>query len=67
MTEKKKDLFVVGWEKDDQPKQKVRNEIMTVLNSYLPESYDREVFSNKINVIFTHIVDQAMMGFNWVA
>ena len=67
LTEKKKDLFVVGWEKDDQPKQKVRNEIMTVLNSYLPESYDREVFSNKINVIFTHIVDQAMMGFNWVA
>ena len=67
LIEKKKDLFVVGWEKDDQPKQKVRNEIMTVLNSYLPESYDREVFSNKINVIFTHIVDQAMMGFNWVA
>lgn len=50
----------------NQPKQKVRNEIMTVLNSHLPESYDREVFSNKINVIFTHIVDQSMMGFNWV-
>lgn len=67
LTEKKKELFVVGWEKDDQPKEKVRNEIMTVLNNYLPDSYDREVFSNKINVIFTHIVDQAMMGYDWVA
>lgn len=67
LTEKKDDLFVVGWEKDDQPKQKVRNEIMTVLNTYLPESYDRELFSNKINIIFTHIVDHAIMGFNWVA
>ncbi len=67
LVEKKKDLFVVGWERDDQPKEKVRDEIMTVLNNYLPESYDREVFSNKINVVFTHIVDQAVMGFNWVA
>jgi type I restriction enzyme R subunit len=67
LTEKKKELFVVGWEKDDQPKERVRNEIMTVLNNYLPESYDREVFSYKINTIFAHIVDQAMMGFNWVS
>lgn len=67
LIEKKRELFVVGWEKDDQPKEKVRNEIMTVLNNYLPESYDREVFSNKINTIFAHIVDQAMMGFNWVS
>ena len=67
LVEKKKELFVVGWERDDQPKEKVRDEIMKVLNNYLPESYDREVFSNKINVVFTHIVDQAVMGFNWVA
>ncbi|WP_313524684.1 type I restriction endonuclease subunit R [Anaerotignum sp.] len=64
---KKNELFVIGWEKDDQPKEKVRSEIMAVLNEYLPDSYDREVFSNKINLVFTHIIDQAMMGFNWVA
>lgn len=66
LIDKKKDLFVVGWEKDAQPKEKVKDEIMKVLDSYLPESYNREIFSNKINVIFTHIIDQAMMGFNWV-
>lgn len=64
---KKSELFVVGWEKDDQPKEKVRSEIMAILHQFLPKSYDREVFSNKINLVFTHIVDQAMMGFNWVA
>lgn len=67
LMEKKNQLFVVGWEKDDQPKEKVRSEIMAVLNQFLPDSYDREVFSNKTNLIFTHIVDQAMMGFHWVA
>ncbi len=64
---KKKELFVVGWEKDEQPKEKVRNEIMTVLNNCLPESYDREVFSNKTNLIFSHILDKAITGMLWVA
>ena len=67
LSDKKKDLFVIGWENDEQPKEKVRSEIMSVLNEFLPESYDREVFSNKINLVFTHIVDQAMTGMNWVA
>lgn len=64
---KKSELFVVGWEKDEQPKEKVRSEIMNVLNVYLPDSYDRTIFTDKVNVIFTHIVDQAIMGLNWVA
>lgn len=67
LIKKKEELFIVGWEKDEQPKEKVRSEIINVLNTYLPECYDREIFSSKTNLIFTHIVDQAMMGFNWVA
>lgn len=35
LTEKKNELFVVGWEKDNQPKEKVRTEIMRILNMYL--------------------------------
>lgn len=42
-------------------------EIVTVLNTFLPESYDREVFLHKSSIVFNHIVDQAMTGYNWVA
>lgn len=31
LMEKKSELFVVGWEKDDQPKAKVRSEIMRIV------------------------------------
>ncbi|MFI3200738.1 MAG: type I restriction endonuclease subunit R [Eubacteriales bacterium] len=64
---KKEELFVVGWEKDEQPKEKVRKEIMAILNEYLPDSYNREIFANKSDVVFYHIVDQALMGLNWIA
>ena len=52
--------------RDEQPTEKVKKEIMAILNEYLPESYDREIFVNKTDVVFNHIVDQAMMGMNWV-
>ncbi len=64
---KKDELFVVGWEKDEQPKEKVRKEIKTILNKYLPDSYNREIFVSKSDTIFYHIVDQALMGVNWIA
>lgn len=67
LTEKKNELFVVGWEKDNQPKEKVRTEIMRILNMYLPESYNKEIFTNKTSIVFAHIIDQAMMGLHWVA
>lgn len=64
---KKKDLFVVGWQNDPQPKERVRGEIVFILNQFLPESYDREIFLKKSTLIFDHIVDQAMTGYNWIA
>ncbi len=64
---KKQELFVVGWQNDPQPKERVRSEIVTTLNQYLPESYDREIFLRKSTLIFNHIVDQAITGENWVA
>ena len=67
LIDNKRKLFVVGWEKDEQPQEKVRAEIMSVLNEHLPESYEREIFSSKINLVFEHILDQAKTGFNWVA
>lgn len=67
LTKKRNDLFVVGWQNDSQPKEKVKSEIVSVLNEFLPESYDREIFLKKSNIIFDHIMEQAMTGYNWIA
>lgn len=64
---KKSELFVVGWHNDPQPKEKVKSEIISVLNSFLPESYDRDVFTVKSNIVYEHIVDKAITGFEWTA
>lgn len=67
LTEKRNELFIVGWQNDPQPKEKVKGEIVSILNRFLPESYDREIFIKKTTLVFDHIVDQAMTGYNWVA
>ena len=67
LTEKQKELFIVGWQNDPQPKERVKSEIVSTLNRFLPESYDREIFLKKSTLIFDHIVDQAITGYNWVA
>jgi type I restriction enzyme R subunit len=65
LTARRNELFVVGWQNDPQPKGKVRAAIVDILNSTLPDSYDREIFTDKSNRIYQHIVDQAIMGFAW--
>lgn len=67
LIEKRSELFVVGWQNDPQPKERVKGEIVYILNKFLPESYDREIFLRKSTLVFDHIVDQAMTGYNWVA
>ncbi|KRE73913.1 type I restriction endonuclease subunit R [Paenibacillus sp. Soil750] len=67
LTQKKSELFVVGWHNDPQPKERVKSEIITVLNSFLPDSYGRDVFTLKSNIVYEHIIDQAITGFGWIA
>jgi len=64
---RKEELFVVGWQNDPQPKERVRSAIVNCLNTAMPESYDRDIFATKSNLVYQHIVDQAMMGYTWVA
>jgi type I restriction enzyme R subunit len=64
---KKDELFIVGWHNDPQPKERVRVAIVNCLNAALPDCYDRDVFAVKTNVIYQHIIDQAIMGYAWVA
>ena len=67
LIENKKELFVVDWQNDAKPREKVRTKIISVLNEYLPDSYDRIIFQTKSDIIFEHIVEQATMGYNWLA
>lgn len=67
LLENKKELFVIDWQNDPTPREKVRSKIISVLNDYLPDSYDRIIFQTKSDIIFEHIVEQATMGYNWLA
>ncbi len=37
-----------------------------ILNKFLSESYDREIFLKKSTLVFDHVVDLAITGYNWV-
>jgi type I restriction enzyme R subunit len=67
LTNKKNELFIVGWQNDPQPRERVKKEINEILDRTLPDSYDPEIFEQKRIVVFDHIVDQAIMGYTWVA
>lgn len=65
--ENKKELLVVDWYKDDQPREKVRTAVETSLDADLPESYDKDSFNAKINLLMNHFVDMAVQGYGWIA
>ena len=67
LQEEKDKVMVVDWYKDEQPKQKVLGLIQVSLDKDLPESYDREVFSTKTNLLMNHFIDMAVQGYGWVA
>ncbi|MDA3049313.1 type I restriction endonuclease subunit R [Campylobacter sp. JMF_02 ED1] len=66
LIENKYELFVVDWWKDPQPKAVVKNKIISVLDSDLPDSYDRTTFQIKSDLVFEHIVERANMGYGWI-
>ncbi|MCX4333600.1 MAG: type I restriction endonuclease subunit R [Bacteroidales bacterium] len=66
LSEEKNNVMVVDWYKDDQPKQKVMGIIQLSLNKDLPESYDKEVFNTKTNLLMNHFIDMAIQGYGWL-
>jgi type I restriction enzyme R subunit len=66
LMDNKKDLLVVDWYKDEQPKAKVKTTIEVTLNEDLPDSYDKESFQSKINLLMNHFVDMAVQGYGWI-
>ncbi|AEF83944.1 putatIve type i restriction enzyme hindviip r protein [Treponema primitia ZAS-2] len=67
LVEKQQELFVIDWYKDPKPRERIKKEITDILDTNLPESYDRVLFEQKSSIIFDHIIDQAISGYNWVA
>jgi len=60
-------VLVQDWFKDGQSKLRVRSAVETVLNTHLPESYDRVVFTEKCNKVFDLMLDYANQGLKWAA
>lgn len=67
LTTEKTELLVVDWYKDDQPRMKVKSAIEYALNEDLPESYDKESFEAKTNLLLNHFIDMAIQGYGWIA
>ncbi|WP_425549044.1 type I restriction enzyme endonuclease domain-containing protein [Amphibacillus indicireducens] len=52
---------VIDWYKDEQPRQAVKFEVESILDETLPNSYDKEIFNVKTEIIMTHLMEEAMM------
>lgn len=66
LIEQRNNLLIVDWYKDEQPKLKVRSVVQDILHETLPESYDQDVFKQKLDIIFSHIVDRAITGYGYM-
>ena len=59
-------LFVADWYKVEQPKAKVKDAIMETLDADLSDSYDKEVFSVKTDLLLNRFIGMAVQGYGWV-
>lgn len=55
-------ILIQEWHKEKASQEVVRQEILKILNDKLPDSYDRQVFSEKSDVVFQHFYNLAEMG-----
>lgn len=66
LQEEKDRLLVVDWYKDVNTKMLVRDAIMKSLDDDLPESYDKDIFNSKTNILLTHFMDMSIQGYGWI-
>ncbi len=60
-------VLVQDWYKDTQTQKMVRSAVEQVLDSNLPESYDRVLFREKCDNVFYLMLDYASHGRKWAA
>ncbi len=66
LRDNKQDIFVVDWYKDEQPRSRVKSTIEEILDEDLPDSYDKEFFELKTNLLMAHFMDMAVQGYGWI-
>lgn len=59
LREDKPTILITDWYKDSQTRFQVQAAIKKVLNDTLPESYDREIYSSKCDIVFNHFIHLA--------
>ncbi|MCD6017689.1 MAG: type site-specific deoxyribonuclease, HsdR family [Bacteroidetes bacterium] len=62
LKEEQPSVLINDWHKDTVTKLQVQSAIKTVLDTYLPDSYDRTVYSDKCDTIFEHLITMAATG-----
>ena len=67
LLQRKSELMVIEWYKDEQTKLRVKHAIMTALDYDLPKAYDKESFASKTNLLLNHFVDMSVQGYGWIA
>ena len=55
-------VLITDWYKDTQSRVLVQQAIKNILNETLPDSYDREIYSNKCDRVYDHILTMAQSG-----
>jgi type I restriction enzyme R subunit len=60
-------VLVQDWFKDNQTQKIVRSAVEKVLDTNLPEAYDRVVFRQKLDSVFGMMLDYASSGRKWAA
>jgi len=62
LVDNRDNLLVVDWYKDAQTKERVKTAIEDSLDLDLPNSYDKESFNSKTNLLMSVIIDKAVQG-----
>jgi type I restriction enzyme, R subunit len=60
-------VLIQDWFKDSQSKERVKSTVQDVLNTHLPESYDRALFTKKCDTVFDLMLNYASQGLKWAA
>jgi type I restriction enzyme R subunit len=55
-------VLITDWYKDTQSRVLVQQAIKNILNETLPDSYDREIYSNKCDRVYDHFLTMAQSG-----
>ena len=62
LVENKDSLLVVDWFKDENTTLSLKRAVSDSLDADLPDSYDKELFQSKTNLLMSVFIDKAVQG-----